>query len=164
MVKIYAELTRITIVRSMDKKPYDNTLGRALKFYASVRLEVRRSTQLKQGTDVVGNETKIKVVKNKIAPPFKEAIVHIMYGEGISYEGELVELGSSGEFGDIVEKSGSWFSYNGEKLGQGKENAKRFLKENPAIAKEIEDKIRNAHAAKVGLNLGASISEDEDEE
>jgi recombination protein RecA len=124
--------------------------GRALKFYASVRLEVRRAGQLKQGTDIVGNETKIKVVKNKIAPPFKEALVDIMYGEGISREGELLTLGSDGTYKneggkDIVEKSGSWYSYKGERLGQGKENAKAFLKANPDTAKSIEEEIRNAH-------------------
>lgn len=116
--------------------------GRALKFYASVRMEVRRSEQLKQGTDLVGNRTKIKIVKNKVAPPFKVAEVDIMYGEGISFEGEIVDVAVAM---DIVNKSGSWFSYNGEKLGQGKENAKLHLKENPHIAQEIAVKIREAY-------------------
>ncbi len=112
--------------------------GRALKFYATVRLDIRRGEQIKQGDQVVGNRTNIKVVKNKVAPPFKTAGVDIMYGEGISHEGELVDIAS--EIG-IMEKSGAWYSYNGEKVGQGKENVKLFLRENPDIAKEIEDKI-----------------------
>lgn len=126
----------------MDKKPYDNTLGRALKFYSTVRLEVRRSEQLKLGNDIVGNKAKIKVVKNKVAPPFKVAEVDIMYGQGISREGELLDMGSEL---DIVQKSGAWYSYNEERLGQGRENAKVFLKENEAIRQEIQDKIRAHH-------------------
>ncbi|WP_010172576.1 recombinase RecA [Bacillus coahuilensis] len=113
--------------------------GRALKFYSSVRLEVRRAETLKQGNDMVGNKTKIKVVKNKVAPPFRVAEVDIMYGEGISKEGEIIDLGSDL---DIVQKSGSWYSYNEERLGQGRENAKQFLKENPDIRQEILLKIR----------------------
>ncbi|OES43544.1 recombinase RecA [Domibacillus iocasae] len=116
--------------------------GRALKFYSSVRLEVRRAEALKQGNDIVGNKTKIKVVKNKVAPPFKVAEVDIMYGEGISREGEIIDLGSEE---DIVEKSGAWYSYNGERLGQGRENAKQFLKENPDIRHEIMMKIRERY-------------------
>lgn len=116
--------------------------GRALKFYATVRLDVRRGEQLKLGDVMVGNKTKIKVVKNKVAPPFKVAEVDIMYGEGISREGEVLDLGSEM---DIVLKSGAWYSYNGEKLGQGRENAKVFLKENPAICQEISNKIREAY-------------------
>ena len=113
--------------------------GRALKFYASVRLEVRRAEALKQGNDIVGNKTKIKVVKNKVAPPFKVAEVDIMYGEGISREGSILDIGSEL---DIVLKSGAWYSYNEERLGQGRENSKLFLKENPEIATEIETKVR----------------------
>ncbi|OXS78616.1 recombinase RecA [Domibacillus enclensis] len=116
--------------------------GRALKFYSSVRLEVRRAEALKQGNDIVGNKTKIKVVKNKVAPPFKVAEVDIMYGEGISREGEIIDLGSDE---DIVEKSGAWYSYNGERLGQGRENAKQFLKENPELRHEIMMKIRERY-------------------
>lgn len=116
--------------------------GRALKFYSSVRLEVRRAEALKQGNDIVGNKTKIKVVKNKVAPPFKVAEVDIMYGEGISREGEIIDLGSEE---DIVEKSGAWYSYNGERLGQGRENAKQFLKENPDVRHEIMMKIRERY-------------------
>jgi recombination protein RecA len=114
--------------------------GRALKFYSSVRLEVRRAEQLKQGQDVVGNKTKVKVVKNKVAPPFKVAEVDIMYGEGISYQGEILDIGSDI---DIVQKSGAWYSYEGERLGQGRENSKLFLKENPEIAAAIVAEIRN---------------------
>ncbi|MDR7072216.1 recombinase RecA [Fictibacillus barbaricus] len=114
--------------------------GRALKFYSSVRLEVRRAEQLKQGQDVVGNKTKIKVVKNKVAPPFRTAEVDIMYGEGISYQGEILDIGSDI---DIVQKSGAWYSYEGERLGQGRENSKQFLKENPEIASSIVTEIRN---------------------
>ncbi|MBY6036020.1 recombinase RecA [Fictibacillus nanhaiensis] len=114
--------------------------GRALKFYSSVRLEVRRAEQLKQGQDVVGNKTKIKVVKNKVAPPFRTAEVDIMYGEGISYQGEILDIGSDI---DIVQKSGAWYSYEGERLGQGRENSKQFLKENPEIATAIVGEIRN---------------------
>ncbi|MET1032799.1 recombinase RecA [Domibacillus tundrae] len=116
--------------------------GRALKFYSSVRLEVRRAEALKQGNDIVGNKTKIKVVKNKVAPPFRVAEVDIMYGEGISREGEIIDLGSEE---DIVEKSGAWYSYKGERLGQGRENAKQFLKENPEIRHEIMMKIRERY-------------------
>uniref|UniRef100_UPI0035A8D01F hypothetical protein n=1 Tax=Sediminibacillus dalangtanensis TaxID=2729421 RepID=UPI0035A8D01F len=114
--------------------------GRALKFYSSVRLEVRRAETLKQGNDMVGNKTKIKVVKNKVAPPFKQAEVDIMYGEGISREGELLDIGSDL---DIVQKSGAWYSYNEERLGQGRENAKQFLKENEDIRMEIYNTIRS---------------------
>jgi recombination protein RecA len=113
--------------------------GRALKFYSSIRLEVRRAEALKQGNEMVGNKTRIKVVKNKVAPPFRTADVDIMYGEGISKEGEIIDLGSEL---DIIQKSGSWYSYNEEKLGQGRENAKQFLKENPEIRDEIMHKIR----------------------
>lgn len=114
--------------------------GRALKFYSSVRLEVRRAETLKQGNDILGNKAKIKVVKNKVAPPFKVAEVDIMYGFGISREGELIDIGSEL---DIVQKSGSWYSYNEERLGQGRENAKQFLKENEDILLEIKEKIRS---------------------
>lgn len=113
--------------------------GRALKFYSSVRLEVRRAETIKQGTEMVGNRTRIKVVKNKVAPPFKQADVDIMYGEGISKEGSILDIGSDL---DIVTKSGAWYSFEGERLGQGRENAKQFLKENEAIRQQIEGRIR----------------------
>jgi recombination protein RecA len=116
--------------------------GRALKFYSSVRLEIRRAEQLKQGNEVVGNKTRVKVVKNKVAPPFRTAEVDIMYGEGVSKEGELVDIGSDL---DIVQKSGAWYSYKGERVGQGRENAKQFLKENKEIAAEIRNQIRLHH-------------------
>jgi len=114
--------------------------GRALKFYSSVRLEVRRAETLKQGTDMIGNKTRIKVVKNKVAPPFKQAMVDIMYGEGISKEGEILDIGSEL---DIVEKSGAWYSYKGDRLGQGRENAKQFLIENKSIYDEIHQAVRD---------------------
>lgn len=114
--------------------------GRALKFYSTVRLDVRRAEQIKVGSDVLGNKTVIKVVKNKVAPPFKTAEVEIMYGEGISKTGEIIDIASN--LG-ILDKSGAWYSYKGEKIGQGKENAKLVLKNNPTLYKEIEDKVRN---------------------
>ena len=123
----------------MFGNPETTTGGRALKFYASVRLDVRRSEALKIGENIVGNRTTIKIVKNKVAPPFKSAVVDIMYGEGISREGELIDLGS--ECG-VLEKSGAWYAYNGEKIGQGKENVKLFLKDHPELEEEIEEKIR----------------------
>ena len=113
--------------------------GRALKFYSTIRLDVRRGEQIKLGDQIVGNKTNIKVVKNKVAPPFKTATVDIMYGEGISREGEILDIGSELA---IVDKSGAWYSYNGQKIGQGKENVKVYLKENPALRDEIELKIR----------------------
>lgn len=113
--------------------------GRALKFYSTIRLEVRRIESIKQGNDLVGNRTRIKVVKNKVAPPFKQAEVDIMYGEGVSREGSIVDIGVDME---IVQKSGAWFSYEGERLGQGRENAKQYLKDNPQVALKIEGQIR----------------------
>ncbi|OZM58644.1 recombinase RecA [Lottiidibacillus patelloidae] len=133
--------------------------GRALKFYSSVRLEVRRAETLKQGNDMVGNKTRIKVVKNKVAPPFKQAEVDIMYGEGISKYGELIDIGADL---DIVQKSGAWYSYNSERLGQGRENAKQFLKENPEIASEIKHQIREHYGLNgVAEEPMASLVEDE---
>jgi recombination protein RecA len=123
----------------MFGNPETTSGGRALKFYSSIRLDVRKIDTLKQGQDMIGNRTRVKVVKNKLAPPFKIAEFDIMYGQGISKEGDLLDVGSSV---DIVNKSGAWYSYNNEKLGQGRENAKQFLKENPDICNEIELKIR----------------------
>lgn len=114
--------------------------GRALKFYSSIRLEVRRAEAIKQGTDIVGNKTRIKIVKNKVAPPFKQAIVDIMYGEGISLEGEILDMGSEL---DVIEKSGAWYSYEGERLGQGRENAKQFLLENEEVRDTVYQAIRD---------------------
>ena len=113
--------------------------GRALKFYSTIRLDIRRAEQIKSGDQIIGNRTTIKVVKNKVAPPFKTASVDIMYGEGVSKEGELIDLASDI---NIIDKSGAWYSYNGEKIGQGKENVKAYLKENPKLMQEIETKVR----------------------
>jgi recombination protein RecA len=129
--------------------------GRALKFYSTVRLEVRRAEQLKQGNDIVGNKTKVKVVKNKVAPPFRVAEVDIMYGEGISREGEILDMASEL---DIVQKSGAWYSYNEERLGQGRENAKQFLKENPEVTDEIAFFIREHHG--IGEEAASVSGED----
>ena len=125
----------------MFGSPETTTGGNALKFYASVRLDIRRIGSIKKGDEVVGNETRVKVVKNKVAPPFREAIFDILYGEGTSREGEIIELGVIHK---LVEKSGSWYAYKGDKIGQGKDNAREYLKANPAIAEEIEAKIRDA--------------------
>ncbi|MBQ2099962.1 MAG: recombinase RecA [Lachnospiraceae bacterium] len=129
----------------MFGNPETTTGGRALKFYASVRLDVRRIESLKQGGDVIGNRTRVKVVKNKVAPPFKEAEFDIMFGEGISTAGDILDLAASV---NIVNKSGAWYAYQGDKIGQGRENAKQYLKDNPAVCDEIEAKIR----AHFGLN------------
>ena len=125
----------------MFGSPETTTGGNALKFYASVRLDIRRIGSIKKGDEVVGSETRVKVVKNKVAPPFREAIFDILYGEGTSREGEIIELGVLHK---LVDKSGSWYAYNGEKIGQGKDNAREYLKANPQVAQEIETKIRSA--------------------
>lgn len=141
----------------MFGNPETTTGGNALKFYSSVRLDIRRTGAIKKGDEVIGSETKVKVIKNKVAPPFKQAEFDIMYGEGISRLGEVIELGTNLK---LVEKSGAWYSYNGEKIGQGKENAKEFLRENPAIAAEIEAKIReNSNVLADGMT--AARSEDD---
>src|SRR5262249_34080851 len=134
----------------MFGNPETTTGGTALKFYASVRLDIRRIGAIKDRETVVGNQTRVKVVKNKLAPPFRVVEFDIMYGEGISKTGELIDLGSQA---GVVEKSGAWFSYNGQRIGQGRENAKAFLKENPQVANEIEQKIR----ANAGLVAGAMM-------
>ena len=123
----------------MFGNPETTTGGRALKFYSSVRLDVRRIEALKQGGEVIGNRTRVKVVKNKIAPPFKEAEFDIMFGKGISKEGDIVDLASNV---GIINKSGAWFAYEGNKIGQGRENAKQYLRDNPAVCDEIENKVR----------------------
>ena len=125
----------------MFGSPETTTGGNALKFYASVRLDIRRTGSIKKGDEVVGNETKVRVVKNKVAPPFKEAEFDILYGEGISREGEVIGLGVEAK---VVDKSGAWYAYNGEKIGQGRDNAREFLKANPDLAREIENKVREA--------------------
>jgi len=125
----------------MFGSPETTTGGNALKFYASVRLDIRRTGTIKKGEESIGNETKVKVVKNKVAPPFKSAEFDILFGEGISREGEIVDMGVQAR---IVEKSGAWYAYNGEKIGQGRDNAREFLRENPDLAREIENKIRES--------------------
>src|SRR5215204_3012669 len=123
----------------MFGSPETTTGGNALKFYASVRLDIRRVGSIKKGEEVIGNETRVKVVKNKVSPPFKTAEFDILYGEGISREGEIIDMGVEAK---VLEKSGSWYAYNGEKIGQGKDNAREFLRENPDLAVEIENKVR----------------------
>ncbi len=139
----------------MFGNPETTTGGNALKFYSSVRLDIRRIGSVKDGDEIVGNETRVKVVKNKVAPPFKQAEFIIMYGQGISKEGELIDLGVQHK---LVEKSGAWYSYNGSKVGQGKSNSIKFLKENPEIANEIEGKLREM------LLLKATIKPEEGED
>ncbi|MDD6196941.1 recombinase RecA [[Clostridium] aminophilum] len=136
----------------MFGNPETTTGGRALKFYSSVRMDVRRTESLKRGGEVIGNHVRVKVVKNKIAPPFKEAEFDIMFGKGISKEGDILDLA---EKNDIINKSGAWYAYLGEKIGQGRENAKVYLQENPEVCEEIERKVRELY----GLNGGASAEE-----
>ncbi|HTM64525.1 MAG TPA: recombinase RecA [Gammaproteobacteria bacterium] len=136
--------------------PETTTGGNALKFYASVRLDIRRIGNVKEGEEIIGSETRVKVVKNKVAPPFKQAEFDILYNEGISRESEIINLGVALNF---VDKAGAWFSYNNQRIGQGKENARQFLKENPAIAQEIEARIRQAT---IGTNLKAVKGESKD--
>jgi recombination protein RecA len=133
--------------------------GRALKFYSTIRLDVRRIETLKQGNDMIGNRTRIKVVKNKVAPPFKQAEVDIMYGEGISKEGSLIDIGTEM---DIVDKSGAWYSFEGERLGQGRENAKQYLKDNPKVADVIDKKIRDSSI--IVPPVVNNVSDDDDAE
>ena len=136
----------------MFGSPETTTGGNALKFYASVRMDIRRTGAIKKGDEVVGSETRVKVVKNKVAPPFKEAHFDILYGEGISREGEIIDLGVTHK---IVDKSGAWYAYNGDKIGQGKDNSREFLRANPALAREIENKVRAA----VGLTEMAAVAD-----
>ncbi|WP_114690127.1 recombinase RecA [Polynucleobacter necessarius] len=144
----------------MFGSPETTTGGNALKFYASMRLDIRRIGSIKKGDEVFGNETRVKVVKNKVSPPFREAIFDIMYGTGISREGEIIDMGVEA---DLVEKSGSWYSYNGDRIGQGKDNVREFLKENPAIAKDIEAKIREKLGVKVGSAVVTDVLSEEEE-
>jgi recombination protein RecA len=125
----------------MFGSPETTTGGNALKFYASVRLDIRRTGTIKRGDEAVGNETKVKVVKNKVAPPFKTAEFDILFGEGISRQGEIIDMGVNAK---VIEKSGAWYAYNGEKIGQGRDNAREFLRENEALAFEIENKVRES--------------------
>jgi len=144
----------------MFGSPETTTGGNALKFYASVRLDIRRIGALKNGDDVVGNQTRVKVVKNKVAPPFKVVEFDIMYGEGVSKTGELIDLGDKA---GVVEKSGSWFSYDGTRIGQGRENAKTYLREHPEVAQAIEQKVRE-NAGILAATLDGSKSEDDEED
>ncbi|HMC45256.1 MAG TPA: recombinase RecA, partial [Caballeronia sp.] len=146
----------------MFGNPETTTGGNALKFYASVRLDIRRIGSIKKNDEVIGNETRVKVVKNKVAPPFREAIFDILYGEGISRQGEIIDLGVQAK---LVDKAGAWYSYNGERIGQGKDNAREFLRENPEMAREIENRIRES----LGVNamadtIAPGVAEVADEE
>ncbi len=135
----------------MFGNPETTTGGRALKFYSTIRLEVRRNEQLKMGDGVVGNKTTVKVVKNKVAPPFKSAVVDIMYGEGVSRAGEIIDLGVEA---GVIDKTGAWYSYQGEKLGQGKENVKLLLKDNPELRNELEKKVREYYQISLDSDQG----------
>jgi recombination protein RecA len=143
----------------MFGNPETTTGGNALKFYASVRIDIRRIGSIKKGEEVIGNETRVKVVKNKVAPPFKTADFDILYNEGISREGEIIELGVNHR---IVDKSGAWYAYNGEKIGQGKDNTREFLKDNPAIAQDIENKIREAVGIAGGMPVDTAAAAEGD--
>lgn len=145
----------------MFGNPETTTGGRALKYYSSVRLDIRRVESIKQDGDVVGNRAKVKVVKNKMAPPFREAEFDIVFGKGISKSGNILDIAVNL---DIIEKSGSWFSYNGEKIGQGRENVKKYLEDNADIMKEIEDKVRDNYKAAFEKSLGDEESEEDENE
>ncbi|MDR5731138.1 MULTISPECIES: recombinase RecA [Caballeronia] len=145
----------------MFGNPETTTGGNALKFYSSVRLDIRRIGSIKKNDEVIGNETRVKVVKNKVSPPFREAIFDILYGEGISRQGEIIDLGVQAK---LVDKAGAWYSYKGDRIGQGKDNAREFLRENPDIAREIENKIRESlgvAALADAVATGAAVSGDE---
>ncbi|KIG03956.1 MULTISPECIES: recombinase RecA [Caballeronia] len=145
----------------MFGNPETTTGGNALKFYSSVRLDIRRIGSIKKNDEVIGNETRVKVVKNKVSPPFREAIFDILYGEGISRQGEIIDLGVQAK---LVDKAGAWYSYKGDRIGQGKDNAREFLRENPDIAREIENKIRESlgvAALADAVATGAAVSDDE---
>ena len=146
----------------MFGNPETTTGGRALKFYASVRLDIRKIENIKQDGEVKGNRVRVKVIKNKVAPPFREAEFDVVYGEGISKAGNILDMAVNL---DIIEKSGSWFSYNGERIGQGRENVKRYLKENPKLLEEVESKVRANFAKAFEESLGEELpSIEEDEE
>ena len=145
----------------MFGNPETTTGGRALKFYASVRMDIRRIENIKQDGEVKGNRVRVKVIKNKVAPPFREAEFDIVYGQGISKEGNILDMAVNL---DIVEKAGSWFSYNGERIGQGRENVKKYLKENPEMLEDIEEKVRENFAKAFEQSLGEDLPSKEDEE
>ena len=142
----------------MFGSPETTTGGNALKFYSSVRLDIRRTGAIKQGDEVVGNDTKVKVVKNKVAPPFKMAFFEILYGEGISREGELIELGVENK---LIDKAGAWYSYTGDRIGQGTEKVRQFLKDNPDIAADIDHELRDKLLAKPGRDLDLDVASQE---
>jgi recombination protein RecA len=143
------------------QSPEVTTGGNALKFYASVRLDIRRIGSIKKGDEIIGNQTRIKVVKNKLAPPFKQVITEILYGEGISREGELIDMGVEAK---LVEKSGAWYSCDNERIGQGKENARQYLKENPAVAIKLEKALREKFVPADIVVAAATAAVEEDEE
>ncbi len=145
----------------MFGNPETTTGGRALKFYASVRLDIRKIENIKQDGEVVGNRARVKVIKNKVAPPFREAEFDIVYGKGISKEGNILDMAVNL---DIIEKSGAWFSYNGEKIGQGRENVKTYLKDNPKVMAEIEKKVRDNFEKAFEKSLGEIEEHDDDDE
>ena len=145
----------------MFGNPETTTGGRALKFYASVRMDIRKIENIKQDGEIKGNRVRVKVVKNKVAPPFREAEFDVVYGQGISKEGNILDMAVNL---DIVEKAGSWFSYNGERIGQGRENVKKYLKENPEVLDEIESKVRNNFAKAFEQSLGEDLPSKEDDE
>ena len=145
----------------MFGNPETTTGGRALKFYASVRLDIRKIENIKQDGEVKGNRVRVKVIKNKVAPPFREAEFDIVYGEGISKAGNILDMAVNM---DIIEKSGSWFSYNGDRIGQGRENVKKYLKDNPKVLEEVEGKVRENFAKAFEKSLGDELTETEDEE
>jgi len=141
----------------MFGNPMTTPGGLALKFHSSIRLQVRRVSSVKQGDTDIGNQVEVKVVKNKLAPPFKKALITIYFGEGVSKEGEILDIGASLE---IIKKSGAWYSYGDDRIGQGRENTRIYLKENPAIANEVEEKIKKA----MGININENIEDNEDSE
>jgi recombination protein RecA len=140
----------------MFGNPETTTGGNALKFYASVRLDIRRTGAIKKGDEVIGSETKVKVVKNKVAPPFRQATFEILYGQGISREGELIDLGVEH---NILDKAGAWYSYNGDRIGQGRDNVRNFLKENPAVAADIEKRIRECAIPKLASDVEPAVDD-----
>ena len=145
----------------MFGNPETTTGGRALKFYASVRMDIRKIENIKQDGEVMGNRVRVKVVKNKVAPPFREAEFDVMYGEGISKIGNIFDMAVNL---DIIEKSGSWFGYNGDRIGQGRENVKKYLKENPKLLEEIEKKVRDNFAKAFEQSLGEELPDEEEDE
>jgi len=148
----------------MSGTPETTTGGKALKFYASVRLDIRKGEAIKNGTEVIGNRTKIKIVKNKVAPPFRTVMVDILYGEGISREGELLDMAVEH---DLIKKAGAFYSYEGERIGQGRDNARKFLKENPDIFDAIDEKLRAeflANPNELPLDVIQGVSEDDSDD